>query len=166
MEQNLNSFIQTSIDQGMNDDEILEKFHSSGMSIPQNNNNQEEDFRTNADYEEFEMQQVQDLKKHMIQSGQKVPDLNEIMGNEYEKFEDFQNKEAKMMYDRDQIIMDRLRDERIAEIDKEKRSIEPGTETGYIDVQAQRLQGVDEDYYDPRDKRRKLQQKYDQEKRD
>ena len=55
MEQNLNNFIQTSIDQGMNDEEILDKFHSSGMSIPQNND-QDEDFRSQAEYEDFEMQ--------------------------------------------------------------------------------------------------------------
>ena len=71
-----------------------------------------------------------------------------------------------MMYDRDQIILERLRNERIAQIDKEKRTIEPDSRPGSVDVQGRRIQGVDEDYYDPREKRRQQARKYEEEKRE
>ena len=55
------------------------------------------------------------------------------MENDYTDFEKFSNKQGKYLYDQDEIIIEKLRNERLEAIrvEKEKRSIEPKGEASF-----------------------------------
>lgn len=61
------------------------------------------------------------LREHLASKGQAIPDAGAFLGNDYDAFEAEHQKRARTLYEGDQIIVKRLRQERLQEIEREKR---------------------------------------------
>ena len=109
------------------------------------------------------------LREHLESQGQEVPDVGSLFGNKYADFEAEQQRRAKAAYEGDQIIIKRLRKERLAEIEEEKkkavqvasaqRSIEPGDQAGFkhsrsMVIDPATFRPEQPEFYDPKAKRR------------
>lgn len=109
------------------------------------------------------------LREHLESQGQEVPDADALFGNKYDAFEAEHQRRAKTLYEGDEIIVQRLRKERLEEIAREKqkavqttstqRTIEPGDQAGFKNSNAMLIDPAtfrpeQPQFYDPKAKRR------------
>lgn len=64
------------------------------------------------------------MEKFYKKTGQKLPDVQTAFGNHYDKFEEFQQKAGKMMYETDEILLEKIENKKAVKLNKENRSIE------------------------------------------
>lgn len=135
----MDEFVKGKMAQGYDDSEILASF---GRSMTQGGEDEGTNaLRTQQDVEAFEAEQVEMLREHLASKGQAIPDAGAFLGNDYDAFEAEHQKRARTLYEGDQIIVKRLRQERLQEIEREKRkavqttsaqrNIEPGDQAGF-----------------------------------
>ena len=103
----------------------------------------------------------------MKQTGEQIPNIDQILGQKYNAFEQFQQKAGKMMYETDEIIIEKLENQKKAavQVEKVQRTIEPGSKAGFRDVQSDIIdpntfRPEQSEWFDPKAKRREYQKKF------
>lgn len=131
-EKDLERIIDEKMDQGLEDEQILDQIMTGGRSSI-----------TNKDIWEMEDSKEAELLEQFRKQGIKPPSFGDNMlfsqdPKETQSFEDFQQKVGKMMYEEDDILMEKWvkeekeKRQKLYESTKPKRSIEGSQTFGYV----------------------------------